>query len=169
MKPRQPPGANSGRQTSPRPSFWKMRKCSFDASLIRRGILVKMDVTDTLEVTSAEEFRAWLQANHRTHKEIWLVIHKKSSGRPSIAYEAAVEVALCFGWIDGMLKSLDAERYAQRFTPRRPGSHWTETNLARARRLITEGRMTEAGLAVLPEGWILWMEERDELPRVRRR
>jgi uncharacterized protein YdeI (YjbR/CyaY-like superfamily) len=109
-----------------------------------------MDVTETLTVSGADEFRTWLEQNGRTKKEIWLVIFKKASGKATIAYDEAVEAALCFGWIDGMMKSLDAERYAQRFTPRRPGSHWTEANLAKARRLIAEGKMTAAGGDVLP-------------------
>jgi uncharacterized protein YdeI (YjbR/CyaY-like superfamily) len=129
-----------------------MRKSGSIASLFQRGILVKMDVTETLTVTTPGEFRSWLENNGRTKKEIWLVIYKKSSGKPTIAYDQAVEAALCYGWIDGMLKSLDAERYAQRFTPRRPGSHWTEANLAKARRLLAEGKMTAAGRAVLPPG-----------------
>jgi len=133
-----------------RPCFWKMRKSNSIASLFRRGILVKMDGTETLTITTPDEFRGWLEHNGRTRREIWLVIYKKASGRPTIAYEEAVEAALCFGWIDGSVKSLDAERYAQRFTPRRPGSHWTEANLAKARRLIAEGKMTAAGRAVLP-------------------
>jgi uncharacterized protein YdeI (YjbR/CyaY-like superfamily) len=127
-----------------------MRKSKFAASLFQRGILVNMDVSETLTVSHPDEFRSWLEQNCRTKKEIWLVIYKKASGRSIIAYDQAVEAALCFGWIDGMMKSLDAERYAQRFTPRRPGSHWTEANLAKARRLLAEGRMTEAGRAVLP-------------------
>jgi uncharacterized protein YdeI (YjbR/CyaY-like superfamily) len=112
-----------------------------------------MNVTETLTVTTPDEFRSWLEQNARTRKEVWLVIFKKASGLPTIAYDEAVEAALCFGWIDGMVKALDAKRYAQRFTPRRPGSHWTEANLAKARRLIAEGRMTAAGRGVLPPGW----------------
>jgi uncharacterized protein YdeI (YjbR/CyaY-like superfamily) len=110
-----------------------------------------MEITETLYVTSVEEFRKWLEENHNSKKEIWLIQYKKAAKKPSIHYVGAVEEALCFGWIDGVQKSMDAERYALRFSPRRPRSNWTETNKERARRLIAEGRMTEAGRASLPE------------------
>jgi len=112
-----------------------------------------MDTLETLTVASPEEFRDWLERNHQIKKEIWLVFFKQSSGRSSLSFDLAVETALCFGWIDGKLRSLDADRYARRFTPRRPGSHWTETNRALARRLLAEGRMTAAGRAALPADW----------------
>ncbi len=109
-----------------------------------------MDIGETLYVTTAAEFRKWLQKNHRSKKEIWLVQYKKTAHKPSLAYTAAVEEAICFGWIDGFEKGMDAERYATRFTPRRPKSNWTETNKQRARELIAAGRMTAAGRASLP-------------------
>lgn len=109
-----------------------------------------MQIAETLTVTTRGEFRRWLAQNHRTKEEIWLVIYKKASGRATIAYEDAVEEALCFGWIDGIVKGLDHEKYAQRFLPRRKGSHWTAANRAKARRLIAEGKMSPAGRAVLP-------------------
>ena len=90
------------------------------------------------------------QGQSPSKKEIWLVQYKKATKKPSISYVEAVEEAICFGWIDGFEKGMDSERYATRFTPRRPRSNWTETNKERARRLIAEGRMTEAGLACLP-------------------
>ena len=110
-----------------------------------------MDIGETLYVTTPAEFRKWLEANHSSKREIWLVQYKKVTKKPSIKYIDAVEEAICFGWIDGFEKGLDAERYATRFTPRRPKSNWTEANKERARRLIAEGRMTEAGLASLPK------------------
>ena len=79
---------------------------------------------------------------------MWLIYYKKQSGKPRIAYESAVEEALCFGWIDGMVKRIDKERYAQRFTPRQAASRWSALNLKRAERLMKQGRMTAAGLAV---------------------
>ena len=109
-----------------------------------------MQIGETLTLTARGEFRRWLARHSRTKKEIWLVIYKKTSGRATIPYEDAVEEALCFGWIDGIVKSLDHESYAQRFLPRRKGSHWTETNRAKACRLIAEGKMTAAGKAALP-------------------
>ncbi len=110
-----------------------------------------MEIGETLFAKTAADFRRFLIENGQTKKEIWLVIYKKSSGRSGLSYEAAVDEALCFGWIDGMMKSMDREKYAQRFTPRRPHSHWTEANLVRARRLIAAGKMTASGRAVLPE------------------
>jgi len=109
-----------------------------------------MDIGETLYVTSREGFRKWLKENHGTRKEIWLVQYKKATRKPSIDYVEAVEEAICFGWIDGFEKGMDAERYATRFTPRRPKSNWTDTNKERARKMIAEGRMTEAGRATLP-------------------
>lgn len=110
-----------------------------------------MDIGETLYVTTGEDFRKWLEESHRSKKEIWLIQYKKATKKPSIDYVEAVEEALCFGWIDGTQKSIDAERYALRFSPRRPKSNWTETNKERARKLIIEGKMTEAGRATLPE------------------
>lgn len=109
-----------------------------------------MEIGETLYVTNPEDFRKWLKENHKSKQEIWLIQYKKATKKPSVNYVDAVEEALCFGWIDGTQKSMDAERYALRFSPRRPKSNWTETNKERARRLIAEGKMTEAGFASLP-------------------
>jgi uncharacterized protein YdeI (YjbR/CyaY-like superfamily) len=119
-----------------------------------------MQIGETLTVASRGEFRRWLSRHHKSKTEVWLVIYKKASRHVTISYEEAVEEALCFGWIDGIIKSLDAERYVQRFLPRRSGSHWTEANLAKARRLIAAGKMHPAGLAVLPPEW----KDLDEVP-----
>jgi uncharacterized protein YdeI (YjbR/CyaY-like superfamily) len=109
-----------------------------------------MEIGETIYVTTGDEFRQWLVKNHKDKKEIWLIQYKKATKKPSIKYVDAVEEALCFGWIDGLEKSMDAERYALRFSPRRPKSNWTNTNKDRARKLIAEGRMTPAGRATLP-------------------
>jgi uncharacterized protein YdeI (YjbR/CyaY-like superfamily) len=94
-----------------------------------------------------------LERNHACSTEVWLVLRKASSGRQRLTLNDAVEEALCFGWIDGLLKSLDAQTYALRFTPRRKGSGWSESNLRRAERLIADGKMTPAGMAALdPKG-----------------
>ena len=111
-----------------------------------------MEIGETIYVTTREEFRAWLEKNHKIYKEIWLIQYKKFTQKPSIPYVDAVEEAICFGWIDGFEKGLDDQRYAKRFTPRRQKSNWTDTNIERARKMIDEGRMTEAGKAVLPKG-----------------
>ena len=109
-----------------------------------------MEIGETIYVTTGDEFREWLLKNHKTKKEIWLIQYKKATKKPSINYGDAVEEAICFGWIDGLEKSMDAERYALRFSPRRPKSNWTNTNKERARKLIAEGRMTDTGRATLP-------------------
>jgi uncharacterized protein YdeI (YjbR/CyaY-like superfamily) len=93
------------------------------------------------------DLRAWLEANHDEASELWLGIRKKASGLPSVTYKQAVDEALCFGWIDGLLKSIDATSYRQRFTPRRKRSIWSAVNIARVGELTRLGRMHPAGLA----------------------
>jgi uncharacterized protein YdeI (YjbR/CyaY-like superfamily) len=110
-----------------------------------------LEIYPTLYVPDRAAWRAWLAENHAAQPAIWLLSYGRGDDRPSVPYLAAVEEALCFGWIDGIAKRLDAERLAQRFTPRRPKSHWTELNKERARRLIAAGLMTDAGRAVLPD------------------
>jgi uncharacterized protein YdeI (YjbR/CyaY-like superfamily) len=97
---------------------------------------------------SAAEFRRWLEANHATATEIWLGFYKKGSGRRGITSAEALDEALCFGWIDGVRHGVDAERYANRYSPRTPKSYWSEINTKRALELIEEGRMRPAGLEV---------------------
>ncbi len=109
-----------------------------------------MKTTETFSAQDRDEFRQWLMTNYETKGEVWLVIYKKASGEPSITLEEAVEEALCFGWIDSTMNSLNNKMYIQRFTPRRKGSNWTEENEIQARRLISEGKMTKAGTAALP-------------------
>jgi uncharacterized protein YdeI (YjbR/CyaY-like superfamily) len=106
-----------------------------------------MDITETVHCKSRQEWREWLQANHDQKTEIWLL----SSNTKEVSYLESVEEALCFGWIDGIHKRRDAHTTAQRFTPRRKNSHWTELNKERVRRLIAEGLMTEAGTKTLPD------------------
>ena len=99
-----------------------------------------------LDVPDARAWRRWLKAHHTSEPEIWLVYHSKASGQPSIAYNDAVDEALCFGWIDSTVKKVDAESRAQRFTPRRSGSPISPMNRERVIRLREAGRMTQAGL-----------------------
>jgi len=113
-----------------------------------------MDIFAMLELDNPSDFRQWLQDKHRAAEEVWLAFFKKSSGKQTLTIVQAVEEALCFGWIQSRLKPLDAERFAVRFSPRRVGSEWSLPNLKRARKLIEQGRMTEAGLAVLPSEFI---------------
>lgn len=91
-------------------------------------------------------WRAWLRQNSNGANEIWLVFYKKNSGKPTVTYKDAVEEALCFGWIDTKVKTIDEFRYMQRFTPRNPRSPWSPLNIERAKRMIAEGKMTPAGL-----------------------
>jgi uncharacterized protein YdeI (YjbR/CyaY-like superfamily) len=107
---------------------------------------------NTLYVTDREDFRSWLEKNHESASEIWLIFYKKQTGRPNIPLADAVEEGICFGWIDSLIKKLDENRYARKFTPRKHGSIWTGLNLARAQKMISIGRMTEAGLAKLKSG-----------------
>jgi uncharacterized protein YdeI (YjbR/CyaY-like superfamily) len=98
-----------------------------------------------------DEWRAWLAENHATAQEMWLVFYKKHVGKPGLTYLEALEEALCFGWIDGILKRIDGEKHTIRFSPRRKNSIWSEHNKKRVARLIQEGRMAEAGLARIRE------------------
>jgi len=94
-------------------------------------------------------WRAWLQRHHASRAEVWLGLRKKTSGLPGVGMAEAVEEALCFGWIDGRVRTVDADSYALRFTPRRADSVWSESNKERVRRLVKEGRMTPAGQALV--------------------
>jgi len=110
-----------------------------------------MEIGETIYVTTGDDFRKWLVKNHKTKKEIWLIQYKKSTKKPSIIFAEAVEEAMCFGWTESIgFKSLDAERFVTRYTPRRAKSKWSEKNKDRARKMIAEGRMTPAGRATLP-------------------
>ena len=101
-----------------------------------------------LYIRNRKEWRGWLAKHGGTEQEIWLVYPKKNYADVRIPYDDAVEEALCFGWIDGTVRRLDEERYLQRFTPRKKGSRWSESNITRVRTLIRKGLMTESGLAV---------------------
>jgi len=104
-----------------------------------------------LHFQNSKEWRAWLQENQARGKEAWLVIKKNHAARTGVTYEEAVEEAVCFGWIDGIMKSVDAETYLLRFTPRKRGSIWSVSNQKRVGRLMEQGKMTEAGMAAVRE------------------
>ncbi len=108
-----------------------------------------MKLGQTLYVTNRRAWRSWLAKHHKTEKDIWLIFFKKHTKKPSLPYNDAVEEALAYGWIDSIAKSIDQDSYAQRFTPRKLGSNWSEMNKERVRRVIKEGKMTRAGLAAL--------------------
>ena len=105
-----------------------------------------MEIGTTLYAKDRRQWRSWLARHHRTAPEIWLIYYKKHSGKPRIPYSDAVEEALCYGWIDSIVKPVDEDRWAQRFSPRRPSSRLSAMNRERVRRLIAARRMTKAGL-----------------------
>src|SRR6266446_8010617 len=92
------------------------------------------------------DFRAWFESHHDKFQELFVGFHKKDSGKPSITWPESVEVALCFGWIDGVRKSLDETSYTIRFTPRKPTSNWSSININLVRKLTKQGLMHPAGL-----------------------
>lgn len=96
---------------------------------------------------TAAHFRTWLERHHATVRELSVAFYKKSSGKAGMSYHEAVDEALCFGWIDGIIRRLDDESYCHRFTPRRPGSIWSKINLGHVERLKAAGQMHAAGLA----------------------
>lgn len=111
-----------------------------------------MEVNNLLDIHSREELYRWYLDNHDKVRDFWLRINRASEDFPGVVrYVDAVEVALCFGWIDSTMKRIDDGKPIQHFTPRRKGSNWCEQNLARCRRLVKLGEMTPAGLAVAPD------------------
>lgn len=100
----------------------------------------------TVDVRSRAAWRAWLAKHHATVSEVWLVFHKAHTGTPSVDYDAAVEEALCFGWVDSLIKRLDDNRYARKFTPRTADSAWSPANRRRYGRMKAAGRLAAAGM-----------------------
>jgi uncharacterized protein YdeI (YjbR/CyaY-like superfamily) len=103
----------------------------------------------TLYLSTRKQWRQWLTKNHATEKEIWLVYYRQETGKPSIPYEDSVEEALCFGWIDSIIKKLDNECYARKFTPRTNMTKWSNTNKQRMAKMLEAGLVTKAGLATI--------------------
>lgn len=101
---------------------------------------------NTLFFSTAAEFRRWLERHHAAAGELWVGYWKKGSGIPSMSWQESVDEALCYGWIDGVRKSIDNRSYAIRFTPRKPGSNWSAINIRRVKELIRAGRLRPAGL-----------------------
>lgn len=104
-----------------------------------------------IPLTTADDFDRWLAANSDREREVTVSIYNKASGKQRVGLPGLQEVALCHGWVDTQTRSIDAERYAIRFVPRRPGSNWSPTNRELARRLLAQGRILPAGLATLPD------------------
>ncbi len=102
---------------------------------------------NTFRAVDRESWRNWLARNHAVSEAVWLVFPKKHTGKDSVLYEEAVEEALCYGWIDSIIKRIDDATYARKFTPRTDDANWSEVNKRRVAKCIQEGRMTEVGLA----------------------
>jgi len=105
-----------------------------------------MEIKNTLYITNRRSWRKWLAKNHKTESEIWLIYYRKESGKPRISYDDAVLEALCYGWIDGIIKKIDKDSFAQRFSPRRPKSTLSQMNKERLYELIKENKITKYGL-----------------------
>jgi len=120
-----------------------------------------MEISRTLHVTNRRDWRKWLRRHYKTEKEIWLVYYRKETGKPRISYNDAVEEALCFGWIDSIVKKLDHERTVQRFSPRKPKSKYSPANKERLRRLVKQRKVIKEVRETL--GDIL--EEKLEIPK----
>src|SRR5450759_84417 len=108
-----------------------------------------MQMNELLYLRTRTEWRAWLKKHHSNTQVVWLVYYKKGSGGDRIAYDDAVEEALCFGWIDSIIQRIDDEKYPKKFTPRRNNNKWSISSMRRMRKLISEKRMTPAGLEKL--------------------
>lgn len=107
---------------------------------------VPVDPTKVHEFADEASFEAWLARHHDREVEVWIKLHKVGSGRPSITPKQAIDVVLCWGWIDAIRKGFDEQSYLQRYTPRRPKSIWSQINVDNVARLIESGRMQPAGL-----------------------
>ncbi len=130
-----------------------------------------MHIDEALYFKNCQEWRTWLDENGDSAQEVWLVHYKKHSHTISISHNDAVEEALCFGWIDGKLKSIDEERFILRYSPRKANSVWSKINKDKAEQLVAQGRMTKAGLAKIEEAkrngsWdaAYTNKKRDEIP-----
>ncbi len=104
----------------------------------------------TLDIRSSQRWRAWLRKHHAASPGVWLVFHKDHTDVKSVSYEEAVRQALCFGWIDSLIKRLDEDRYARKFTPRQPTSKWSDSNRRRWAELKESGLLAATGLAAAP-------------------
>ena len=127
-----------------------------------------MRKTEELYFTNRKDWRTWLTEHHDTEKEVWLVYYKKDSSKPSIPYDDSVEEALCFGWVDSIIRKIDAAKFARKFTPRKAVSKWSEANKERAEKMLKDGKMTSAGLARVQEaketdGWVKTHATKKEL------
>ena len=116
-----------------------------------------MQITNPKHFKCRDELRKWLIKNHAKQTELWILFYKVHTKKKCVRYAEAVEESLCFGWIDGIVKRIDDEKHVQRFTPRKAKSIWSKVNKERAKRMIEQGKMTNAGLLKIKEakksGW----------------
>ena len=104
------------------------------------------------DARTRERWRRWLAKHHASEREVWLIFHKQHTGKPSVPYNDAVDEALCYGWIDSLIKRIDDDRYARKFTPRKPDSTWSTANLTRYAALKAGSRLAAPGLERGPDG-----------------
>ena len=120
-----------------------------------------------LYVPDKSQWRKWLTKNHNKEKNgIWLVFYKKKINKPTLEYEQAIEEAICFGWIDSIIKKIDDEKYARKFTPRKADSFWSELNKKRAERMVKQGLMTKAGLMKIKVAKETGLWDKDPRPKI---
>ncbi|HUP39144.1 MAG TPA: YdeI/OmpD-associated family protein [Vicinamibacterales bacterium] len=112
----------------------------------------KLETMKTFDARTRERWRAWLATHHATESEVWLIFHKKHTGKASVAYKDALDEALCHGWIDSLIKRIDDDRYARKFTPRKADSKWSSINIERYNALKAARKLAAPGLARSPEG-----------------
>lgn len=103
-----------------------------------------MEITKTLFIKTRSEWRSWLRKNYKTEKEIWLIFYNKASGKLRLPYDEAVEEALCFGWIDSIVKKTDNDSHVQRFTPRNPKSSYSQLNKERLKKLLKQKKVIDS-------------------------
>ena len=138
-------GARRVHDTSTRPT---VRRLTLH---IENKMKQRLQENQLLHVSSPKEWRAWLKTNYRSINEVWLVYYKKHTGKPRISYNDAVEQALCFGWIDSTVRTLDGDRFAQRFSIRKPRSRYSQPNVERLRALVEQRKVAKDVLPLLPD------------------
>lgn len=130
---------------------WKMyAPVNFMSFVIMQEMTTK-DLLPILSFSTPGEWENWLESHHKKSKGIWVQFYKKNSSVQSITYDQALDIALCYGWIDSQLKKYDELSYLQKFTPRRPGSVWSKRNTEHVARLLTDGKMKPSGLQLVEE------------------
>jgi uncharacterized protein YdeI (YjbR/CyaY-like superfamily) len=122
-----------------------------------------MEIKDKLYVTNRKDWRKWLAKNHKKQNEIWLIYYRKETKKPRISYDDAVLEALAYGWIDSIVKKIDTESFAQRFSPRRPKSVLSQMNKERIRELIKENKMTKWGFEAIAHAFNLKTDKDEKL------